>query len=283
MLKTILIGLDGSEYCQTAARTAIAIAKNFGCTLHGLGIIDVPAIFDHSPGAAGSFYFKEASDQKQYESAMARIGECLSKFEEACKAEGVKYFVRHNEGSPREEFIKEAAGYDCILFGQKTYFEREKREGPDTILLDLLKDTPRPILVAPKDVNYRKEDPAVIAYDGSLASSRALQLFTLVSYDNPQNAGAVHLVTVSDNVDEGRAKQSRAADFLERWYGKPPTTEVLRPKPSDSSAILHYAKRVNARIITMGAYGTRGLRSLFFGSCTRNILEKAECLLFLYH
>jgi nucleotide-binding universal stress UspA family protein len=53
MLKNILIGLDGSDYCHEAINYAIDLSKNFGAKLFGLGIIDAPAIFDPSPAIRG--------------------------------------------------------------------------------------------------------------------------------------------------------------------------------------------------------------------------------------
>lgn len=279
MLRNILVGLDGSEYCESAAQVAIEIARKLGCKLYGLGVIDVPSIFDPSPGVAGSIYYKESADRKQYEEAKKRVSYCLRNFEENCAKAQISCEIHHSEGSPLEEFIKEASGYDVIMFGQKTYFEKEKREGPCSTLLHILKDTPRPVVVAPKNITYNSNQPAVISFDGSMPSARAMQLFTLISYDDLQKE--VHLLTICDELEEGHERQSKARLYLERWYGHKPVSVVRQGKRSET--ILEYAREVDARIIVMGAYGKGGLKTLFFGSNTRTMLEKAECLLFLYH
>jgi nucleotide-binding universal stress UspA family protein len=280
MLKTILIGLDGSVYSKVATKAAMEIAKNFGCKLYGLGIVDVETIFESSPGVAGSIHYKETADKRQYEEAKKRVSKSLEFFEAACKEAHVECEVRYNEGSPYDEFIKEAPRYDAIMLGQRTFFEQEKREGPCDTLMRILKHTPRPVLVAPEKMRYSLNQPAVVAFDGSKPSARALQLFTMLSFDDsPQN---IHLITVCDDEERARTIQERAKFYLSRWYVKPPTCKVAIRKKRHK-AILEYAEEVNARIIVMGAYGTSGVKNFFFGSNTRHMLENAGCLLFLYH
>jgi nucleotide-binding universal stress UspA family protein len=281
MLKNILIGLDGSEYCNEAIRCAIDLSKNFGAKLFGLGIIDAPAIFDHSPGVAGAIHYKESANKRQYEGARDRVRACLRSFQARCDEANVNCEISHNEGSPVAEFLKEAAGYDIIIMGQETYFQHDSREGPCSTLVHLLKDTPRPVVVIPNKIEfkYNLEDPAVIAFDGSIPSARAMQLFTLLSYDDPSNE--IHLVTVCDEEEEGRTRQEKALLYLERWYGRKPTSAILHGRRPD--ALLNYTRKVNARVLAMGAYGRSGLKSFFFGSTTRTILKKANTMLFLYH
>jgi nucleotide-binding universal stress UspA family protein len=45
MLRSILIGLDGSEYSQVATSLGIRWAKKYGCNLAGMGVVDEPAIW----------------------------------------------------------------------------------------------------------------------------------------------------------------------------------------------------------------------------------------------
>jgi nucleotide-binding universal stress UspA family protein len=44
MLKSVLIGLDGSDYSTAAVELGIRWAKQFDALLVGLGIIDEPTI-----------------------------------------------------------------------------------------------------------------------------------------------------------------------------------------------------------------------------------------------
>jgi nucleotide-binding universal stress UspA family protein len=189
--------------------------------------------------------------------------------------------ISHSEGSPVEEFLKEAVGYDIIVMGQETYFQHDSREGPCDTLVRLLKDTPRPVVVIPKmpGFEYNLNNPAVIAFDGSIPSARSMQVFTLLSYDDPRNE--IHLATVCDEEEEGRARQEKALLYLERWYGRKPTSAILHGKRPD--ALLEYTSKVHARVLAMGAYGRSGLKSFFFGSTTRRVLKNTNTMLFLYH
>src|ERR1043165_5829762 len=44
MVKTILVGLDGSEHAQTACRYAVWLGERFGATVIGLHVVDIVSI-----------------------------------------------------------------------------------------------------------------------------------------------------------------------------------------------------------------------------------------------
>jgi hypothetical protein len=58
MLKSILIGLDGSAYSTTALELGIRWARRFDALLVGLGVIDEPTIRGPEPVPLGGAYYK---------------------------------------------------------------------------------------------------------------------------------------------------------------------------------------------------------------------------------
>ena len=61
MIRHILVGLDGSDYAETALTYGLYLAKQFGATVHGLHVVDIvqvesPLLHDLA-GATGAIPF----------------------------------------------------------------------------------------------------------------------------------------------------------------------------------------------------------------------------------
>ncbi len=277
MTKSILVGVDGSDYSRKAIEVAVKMAKVSGACLYGIGIVDTPTIFRGSPGSLAGFKLKEKADQAQYKKAKKEVRAFLAEFQDTCVNENICGRVLQEEGSPLEEILREAIGFDVIMLGQKVYFEFEGEEGPSNILTHLLKDTPRPVFVVPKEVRYSYEKPALMALDGSVPSYKALQLYVLLCQDNIRD---IHLITIDDDRKHAEAIQNRARDYCNQYNMR--IHQVVR-KGKAGPEILDYARDIDAGRIILGAYGVTGLKKLFFGSLTTRMLKKSDRLLFLYH
>src|SRR5215831_16924636 len=62
MLRSILVGLDGSAYSATAVDLGIRWAQHSGAVLVGLGIIDAPTICKPQPVPLGASAYKVHHD-----------------------------------------------------------------------------------------------------------------------------------------------------------------------------------------------------------------------------
>src|SRR2546430_15366409 len=93
-----------------------------------------------------------------------------------CTQAGVAFKLLEDEGLPANRIVLEAQRYDLILLGRKTYFHFETVDEPDPTLFQVLKHSPRPVVTVPS-APLREEGAVLVAYDGSLQASRALQAF----------------------------------------------------------------------------------------------------------
>jgi len=132
----------------------------------------------------------------------------------------------------------------------------------------------RPVLVVNRDFQ-RIPERLMIAYDGSEAASKGLDMLTL----SPLYRGMeCHLVHVGEN-------SSRDQDILAEGVAilKQAGLEVTGSNLTGDveEALLQYQQSHNIDLIVMGAFGHSRLREILFGSRTLSILSNARIPLLL--
>ncbi len=277
MTRSILLGLDGSEYCDALIGLGIRMAKRTGAFLVGMGIIDEPSIREAELSPIGGNYYKEERDEALIADARRKVEGFLEYFTLCCTRQGVPSKLHEETGSPYERLIYQAQRYDLLMLGQQTYFHFETQDGPDETLQHILRDSPRPVLTSPKQ--WREGSSVVIAYDGSLQASRTLANFV---HSGLNKGLACHVITLHKDLHEATRIAGLATDFL----GFHDIAAVAYPVAGESSVakfILAKAEELKADLLVMGAYGHSSLREFLFGSVTKTVLREAEVPLFLYH
>lgn len=277
MLRSILIGVDGSTHSDAALALGLRWASRYNALLVGLGVIDQPSICQATPVPIGGGHYKQRSDEKRLAQARAQVEQFLGDLSVRSAAANVALKLLEDTGHPYEVIAQEAQRYDLIVLGQQTHFEFATRTGPDGTLTRVLKDTPRPVVTVPE--RLPDATGVVIAYDGSLQAARAVQAF--------QGAGLaagceVHVVGVGTERQETGRHVDRALDFLSH-HGVRAARHVLAPGGSVADTLLTQVRELNAGLLVMGCYGQSTLREFFLGSVTRTVLEQAPVPLFLYH
>jgi nucleotide-binding universal stress UspA family protein len=275
MLRTILVGLDGSAHSRAATELGIRWAGQFDALVVGLGIIDEPSLRSSQPVPLGAGHFKEHLDETRLAQATRQVEQFLEQFTLRCTEAGVSSKVLENQGTPYEQILLEAQRYDLILLGQQTHFHFATGDSTGETLRQVIRNATRPVITVPAHLGECKT--VLIAYDGSLQAARALQVFEATGLGR---SWPVHIVNVSDDLAEARRQAERAADFLR---AHDIVAEIHTVHGSPAEAVLKQAETVGAGLVVMGAYGQRTLREFFLGSATRSLLEKAPLPLFLYH
>jgi nucleotide-binding universal stress UspA family protein len=267
MLKSILVGLDGSPHSQVAVEMGLRWATASDALLVGIGVIDTPTI-RASRGPA------EQADQRVADNRR-RVEQFLERFALQCTEAKVACKLLEDVGLPADQIALQAHRYDMVLLGRRTYFQLETHDGPDETLLQVLKHSPRPVVTVPNSV--RPGRCSVVAYDGSPQSARAVQAFQALGL----HAGReVFVVTVGKDRREAAGCAARAVDFLTLHNVK----AHARPVRSDASpgeVLRSQAWEMDAGLIVMGAYGQPAWREFAFGSVTRALLKEGPVPLFL--
>jgi nucleotide-binding universal stress UspA family protein len=277
MVRSILIGLDGSSLSDAAVRLAIHWAKKFNALVVGLGIIDEPdiAAVESIPLGAGPYQRRRRDDLLAL--ARGRAEQSLDRFAEQCTQAGVAYKLLEDVGLPSEKILLEAQRYDVIFLGKKTFFEFPPSEQPDQMLGRILKNSPRPVVVTPESAPTH--GAILIAYDASLQSARTLAAFEALFVDA---TAPIHIISAHRDPVEAARHADLAAEYL-RFHGIQAHSHAVGHCSDPAAVIIEHAERLGAGLIVMGAYGQPVLREFFFGSVTRTLLKQAATPLFLFH
>jgi nucleotide-binding universal stress UspA family protein len=277
MLRSMLVSLDGSSYSQRAVELGIDWARQTSALLVGLGTIDQPTITRGEAAPIGGSYFKHQKDDARLADARRQVEQFLARFTLCCAEAQVPCKVLEDVGLPTEQILLEAQRYDLILLGQQTYCQFETQQGPDHTLQDVVRNSPRPVVVVPlKPVSGKA---TLIAYDGSLQAARALHAFRSVELPA---AGPVHVVSVHTDGKEAARQADRAAEFL-RFHDIDAQRQAIATKQAPTEVLLDQIRQLDAGLLVMGAYGQSTLREFFFGSVTTSLLKASGVPLFLYH
>jgi nucleotide-binding universal stress UspA family protein len=277
MVRSILVGVDGSAFSSSALELGIRWARQFNALLVGLGVVDEPTICRAEMVPLGASHYKEHSDEVRLGRARRQVEQFLERFALRCVEAGVAFKLLEDTGLPYAKIVLEAQRYDLVVLGQQTYFHFATQEGPDETLTQVLKNTPRPVIAVPETLG--DTTPVMVAYDGSVQAARALHAFQASGLAASQE---VHVVSVgTDHVEAGR-HADRAVEFL-RFHEVQAIAHVFSPSPSTAETILEQAGQLHAGLLVMGCYGQPTLREFFLGSVTRTVLKQTRVPLFLYH
>jgi nucleotide-binding universal stress UspA family protein len=263
MLKSLLIGLDGSNDCSSVLELGLRWAKRFGALAVGVGAVDEPGII--------------VSEAMLFVDSRQRVRQILDHFVERCGEVGVTCKRLEVIGSPYVQILRESQRFDLILLSQETHFDYGHEDSADETLRKVIRDTPRPVVAVPKTLS--ENDAVIVAYDGSLQASRALYAF--------QSSGLgrgckVHVVSVASDSEEAARHAGRALDFLHP-HGIDAILHPVATTENTAEILLKMAHHLKAGLLVIGAYGQPVLREFFLGSVTRTILAKSPVPVFCYH
>ncbi len=276
MLKSILIGLDGSPSSTAALELGIQWAKRFNALLVGIGIVDDATIYTPEAEPIGVDYHWELDAQRVKE-ASHKVNQLLASFAERCAEVDISFNVLQDAGLPYEEILRESQRYDLVLFGHDTHFRFGTVDQPDETLWKVLKRGPRPVVIAPPQLEPGSS--AVVAYNGSPQADRALQAFQSSGLDFGEE---VCVVNVDDDREEATRQAERAVEFL-RLHQINAVAHALGPVDSVSQAILQEVRQRSARLLVMGACGHSAVREFLLGSITKAVLKESPVPVFLCH
>ena len=277
MLRSVLVGVDGSGYSTAAVELGIQWAQRSGAVLVGLGIIDAPTISKPEPVPIGGSAYKAHHDASLLTDASHKVGQFLEHCAQRCAEASVACQILQDVGLPAEQILLEAQRYDLILLGQHTFFHFETQQQPDYTLQVVLKQSPRPVVAVPATLPEGRV--VVVAYDGSLHAARALQMLQVLGLEGSQE---VHVVCVDPAQEHADRCVERAGAFLHSHHIVA-QAYARATAAAPAHVLLEHVHQVQASLLVMGAYGRSTLREFFGGSTTRTMLRESPVPLFLYH
>jgi nucleotide-binding universal stress UspA family protein len=275
MLRTILVGLDGTPCSDSAVALGIRWARRFGGLLVGMGVVDEPAIRQPQAVPLGAGGFKEHRDDTVLAHARRRVEHFLERFALRCARLDVPHKVLEKVGPPAECLATESHRFDVLLLGKQTHFAFATQDESCGTLELVMRSTPRPVVAVPETSH---EGPIVVAYDGSLQAARALQMFEASGLGQGQQ---VHVVSVHADAVAAARCADQAVEFLRAHDLE------AHPRPvgdrAPAGVLAKQVKDLDAALLVMGAYGQPVWKEFFLGSVTRSVMKDTRVPLFVYH
>lgn len=277
MIKSIIVAVDDTQASRTAQDLAIRIAAEHGASLSGIGVVDRPRITTPTAAPIGGSAFKQHRDEVLLEKEHAAVAARLAAFHKICGSAGVACREMDVEGVPHEQIEREAYRHDLIVIGRDTDFHEHEHPDIAETVTRLLRDNPRPVLVVPPHAVSGVE--IVVAFDGSLPSSRAAHLALLLGLTR----GKVHVVNVSHTESDAMAQAERLCGLFDA-HGVSALPHAIAATAHPADVLIGAIDGLDAGMLVMGAFSGHGLvHRIFVGSATRRLLEACPVPLFVYH
>jgi nucleotide-binding universal stress UspA family protein len=275
VIRRALVAMDGSPHGQAAATLAIDWARRFGAELVGLGILDKPAITSPEPVSFGGTAFKRHRDEARLADAHRRVVQLLEEFHQRCDSAQVRCSIMEDIGAPHEQIVSEASGCDVVVLGRETHFQFETQDSPDATLSKVLRESPRPVVVVPREP--ASGNGVLVAYGSGREVARTLQTFTLLGLASDE---PVCLVAIDADVARAETRLQSAAQYLAA-HGVRATLAPVASRGAPATLLLNEVRRRQPRLVVMGAHGHHAVRNLFFTSVTRAVLRDAPVPVFV--
>jgi nucleotide-binding universal stress UspA family protein len=267
MFGSALVALDGSPYSETAAVLAIDWAQRYGARLLGLGVLDSPAILGAEPVPLGAGAYKQARDEARLAEAHGRVQDFLAGFRARGRAAGVAVEVLEDIGDPADRIQREAHRCDVVILARETHFHFETQDRPDETLAQVLRGSPRPVVVVPR--HLPEGHGVVVAYGGGREVARTLQTFVLLGLAAGE---PIEVVTIHRDGAEAEAIAHLAGEYLIA-HDAPHRVQAIASEAAPAELLLEQVRQGRPRLLVMGAHGYHPLRELFATSVTRAVLR----------
>lgn len=274
MLKSILVGLDGSQYSEVALELGIEWAKRCDALLVGLGIVDEPTIRSPEPIPLGGSAYRLERDEYRIAEARGKVERFLDSFNERCDQAGVSCKVIDEVGLPYKEILRESHRCDLVLLGHETHFHFETAEKADETLWHVLRRESRPVVIAPPQL--QPGSSVVVAYDESPQADRALQAFQASGLDFGEEAVVLSIGTTEE---QAGSQAEQAVEYLRAHGIRAASCPRMSSAPT-GRIILDELGRCDARLLVMGVSKHSTLRDLLLGGVTKTVLRESPVPVF---
>ncbi|MCX8073120.1 MAG: universal stress protein [Candidatus Binatia bacterium] len=278
MIKTILVGLDGSEHARTASRYALWLGQKLEATVIGLHVVDIVSIegsFFHD--ISGSLGFEPYLDfsSKMREVLHERGKAILEEFRARAVDAGVRHDTILTMGIVPNELADAAKTADLVAIGHRGVNEKFVTGLLGSTAENVTRRSPKPVLVCP--LQFNEIGNPLLAYDGSQRAAAAMhsaaEFCTVLRLP-------LTVLTVHRDEATGRKILQEASTYLKAY-----SIEVkleLQQTGNAPERIANYLREHRHDLLFIGAYGHSRIIELVLGSTTEYVLRNASCPVFLH-
>jgi nucleotide-binding universal stress UspA family protein len=264
---------------------AMDLARRQKAHLTGIFVIDIPGsnmfIGAGMPYASGVGMEQMVNSLRAEFAARAEATE--QAFQETARREGIEGEFRVVEGDTVALLALHARYADLTVLGQPNDEEPYKGPSADSVLVNVLMSSGRPVLAVPYAGQFeRVGDRVLVAWNASREATRA------VNDALPLLRGATSVTVLAVNPKQGIAGHGDvpAADIalhLARHDVKAEAAHTIAEDIGEADALLSYAADLGADLIVCGGYGHSRAREMVFGGVTRTLLREMTVPMLLSH
>lgn len=264
----IVVAVDLTAACPGRVRLAAGLTQRFEAILTGAAARKVPA-----PILVSDIYDAQQQEERNRQAVRAELERAREIF--ARNAEGAfDTEWRDAYAGPITHLVALARAADLVVVGQEN---DEEDRGPLGVASGpVLMEAGRPVLVVPPEVDRLRASRIVVAWKDTLEARRAV-------------SGALGFIRHADQVfvagvgDGARSEGSEEVAAHLARHGAAVTTHLLQDRRGAADEILDFARRQDADLIVMGAYGHSRLREWAFGGVTRDLLGRSPVCCLMSH
>ena len=283
MTKRILVVLDPGHDTHIATQYAIEIAKAHDGAVTGLALVDRKRINEVVKGGGiGAMYYAEKLRRDLADEIRTEAQKLLSEFVKEVEAAGARHTHDHiAEDGIVQAITEDMKTHDLLVAGHESHFYYADPERRTHVLADIVAEGAAATLVVESE--YRPVRKVLVAYDGGKAAARALQKFAHLS-----PFGTSLDIEIFHMRDEGREAQLESERLLEgasAYLEAHGFVSIFKTSVEGGDlldGILDCCKSSQADLIVSGAYSASGIKTFFFGSTAKGLIEKSSVPLFLY-
>lgn len=279
MIKSILVGTDGSAHGEQAVRYGLHLARRLEGRLTILHVLDSRMLegpmLASVAGMLGAEPFSDALNQ--FRAIMQQKGEAvLAAARAACAAEGLdEVESRLVWGHPARTILREETPAELLVLGQDGEHDEASGDWTGSTIDRVVRHAVRPCLVVP--ATFSPIDRIMVAYDGSPHAGRALHeaielamglmvpLFICTVVEQGDHARAMDHADLAMRL--ARAHECAAAFMIVEGR----TDEILLEK----------ARELQCGLLVAGAHGHSRIREMIIGSTANRLLHTATLPLLL--
>jgi nucleotide-binding universal stress UspA family protein len=276
MIKTILVGLDGSEHARSAQDYALWLGKRLDATVIALNVVDIVSIegsFFHD--ISGSLGFEPYLDfsSKMRDALHERGKVLLQSFAERAAESEVRHDTVLTMGVVANEIAERAKTADLVVIGHRGVNEKFSTGLMGSTAESVTRKCPKPVLVCTLD--FRPIERVALAYDGSQRAAAAMQAAAEFC---TSLAVPLAVMTVSKDPESAEKIVADARKYLAA-YELASTCEVQSGNAPEQ--IVAFINDRNVDLLFIGAYGHRRIIEMVLGSTTEYVLRNSPCPVFL--
>lgn len=268
MIKRILTPLDVSPYTLAAVSRACDLAELADAEITGMVILDTAGIEKKAqlPFRADLRVYSGESVVESELEAAEKLKAVVEEFEKTLGERGLRSNLSKCDGRPSQQILGASCFYDLVIMGLQSYYHFETEQGPGDTLDKVLKDAVVPVMAVPaRDPDSLKS--ALVLFDGSPASSRALHAFAeWWQYDRP----AVRLLVTDVDPAFGDRLLKEAERFLQA-HGIEEIERVV-----ENGGVIRAVEDNHLEwsdIIVLGIHSRHSVKEWVVGSVARHLIE----------